>query len=62
MHLSLQDGDTPLMVATRKGRDRCVQLLLDRGAQVDHQNEVSAFWDQPSVSSYHVRLCEEGIV
>ena len=41
MHLSLQDGDTPLMVASREGHDGCVQLLLDRGAQVDHQNKVS---------------------
>ena len=49
MHLSLQDGDTPLMVATLEGRDGCVQLLLDRDAQVNHQNKVSAFWDQPSV-------------
>ena len=49
MHLSLQDGDTPLMVASREGRYRCVQLLLDRGAQVNHQNKVSEFWDQPSV-------------
>ena len=39
-----------------------MRLLLDRGAQVDHQNKVSAFRDQPSVSSYHVPLCEEGIV
>ena len=62
MHLSLQNGDTPLMVATREGHDWCVQLLLNKGAQIDHQNEVIAFWDQPSVSSYHVPLCEEGIV
>ena len=62
MHLSLQDGYTPLMVASRGGHDGCMQLLLDQGAQVDHQNKVSAFWDQPSVSSYHVPLCEEGIV
>ena len=62
MHLSLQNGDTPLMVASCWGHDVCVQLLLNRGAQVDHQNKVSAFWDQPSVSTYHVPLCEEGIV
>ena len=62
MHLSLQNGDTPLMVATREGHYRCVQLLLDRGGQVNHQNKVSAFCDQPSVSSYHVPLCEEGMV
>ena len=62
MHFSLQNGDTPLMVASREGHTGCVQLLLDKGAQVDYQNEVSAFWDQISVSSYHVPLCEEGIV
>ena len=62
MHLSLQDGYTPLMEASRGGHDGCVQLLLDRGAQIDHQNKVSAFRDQPSVSLYYVPLCEEGIV
>ena len=38
------------MVASREGRDGCVQLLLDRGAQGEHQNKVSAFWDQPWIS------------
>ena len=50
MHLSLQDGYTPLMRASLRGHDGCVQLLLDRGAQIDHQDKVSAFRDQPSVS------------
>ena len=45
------------MMASREGRDGCVKLLLNRGAQIDHQNKVSAFRDQPSVSSYHVPLC-----
>ena len=49
MHLSLQYGYTPLMRASGGGHDGCVQLLLDGGAQIDHQNEVSAFRDQPSV-------------
>ena len=62
MHLSLQYGSTPLMLASFWSHDGCVQLLLDRGAQIDHQNVVSAFRDQPSVSLYHVPLCEEGIV
>ena len=62
MHLSLQAGYTPLMWASNRGHDGCVQLLLDRGAQIDHQSEVSAFRDQPSVSLYYVPLCEEGIV
>ena len=39
------------MVASGGGHDGCVQLLLDRGAQIDHQNKVSAFRDQPSVCS-----------
>ena len=62
MHLSLQYGYTPLMTASRWGHDGCVQLLLDRGAQIDHRNRVSTFRDQPSVSLYYVPLCEEGIV
>ena len=62
MHLSLQDGNTPLMWASSKGHDGCVQLLLDRGAQIDHQNKVSAFRDQPGVCLYYVLLCNRGIV
>ena len=50
MHLSLQYGNTPLMVASREGHDGCVQLILDWGVDVDHQNKVSAFRDQSSVS------------
>ena len=50
MHLSLQDGDTPLMAASRGGHVRCVLLLLDKGAQINHQNKVRTFWDQSSVS------------
>ena len=48
VHLSLQYGYTPLREASRGGHDGCVQLLLDRGAQIDHQDKVvSAFRDQP---------------
>ena len=36
------------MWASREGHDGCVQLLLERGAKIDHQNRVSAFRDQPS--------------
>ena len=38
----LQSGWNPLMEASRGGNTRCVQLLLDRGAQLDHQTKVTA--------------------
>ena len=42
MYLSLQnDGDSPLMVASRQGHFEIVALLLDKGAKVNHQNWVS---------------------
>ena len=41
MHLSLQFGDTPLMCASHKGLVEYVRLLLDRGAGVNMQDEVS---------------------
>ena len=42
MHLSLQGGRTPLMEASAKGHVGFVQLLLDRDAQVNRQDKVSA--------------------
>ena len=41
--LSLQNGRSPLMVAASRGRVKCLQLLLDKGADVNHQDEVSSF-------------------
>ena len=38
----LQDGQTPLMMASSGGHVGCVQMLLGSGAQVDHQDKVSA--------------------
>ena len=44
MHLliSLQEGETPLMRASSGGHITCVQLLLEKGAHVNHQANVSA--------------------
>ena len=47
------------MWASGGGHDGCVQLLLDGGAQTDHQNKVSAFRDQPSVGSQWCRAVGE---
>ena len=60
MHLSLQNGRTPLMVASGGGQVECVKLLLDRGAQANHQSEVSLI---DVVCCHHQNpLCEEGIL
>ena len=40
--LSLQWGRTPLIKASAGGHVGCVQLLLDRGAQANLQDKVSA--------------------
>ena len=38
MHLSLQDGETALMKASKAGHMECVQVLLDKGADVNMQH------------------------
>ena len=42
MHVasSLQDGVTPLMVASAIGNVECVKTLLEKGAQVNIQDKV----------------------
>ena len=37
----LQEGATPLIMASQDGCDDVVQLLLDRGARIDHPAKVA---------------------
>ena len=39
--LCLQNGESPLMVASSGGHYEIVKLLLDKGAEVNLQNKVS---------------------
>ena len=41
MYLYLQDGKSPLVMASSRGHFEIVKLLLDKGAEVNHQNKVS---------------------
>ena len=41
MYLYLQNGVSPLMVASSRGHFEIVKLLLDKGAEINHQNNVS---------------------
>ena len=41
MHISLQDGQTALMLASVAWCIGCVKVLLDKGAKVNMQNKVS---------------------
>ena len=36
----MQDGDTPLYMASQEGHEGVVELLLEKGANVDQQDEV----------------------
>ena len=51
MLLSLQDGETALMKASESGQIMYVRVLLDKGADLNIPNNVSAFWDD---QSWHV--------
>lgn len=42
MFLSFQFKQTALMIASNGGHDGCVNLLLEKGAKVDLQDQVSA--------------------
>ena len=65
VYLFLQNGQSPLMVATSRGDVECLQLLLDKGADVSQQNKVSSFHHEmtslPLVHVYHVPLYEWSI-
>ena len=41
IHSSLQNGTSSLMLACENDREKVVKILLDRGAHVDHQDNVS---------------------
>ena len=36
----MQDGATPLCIASQGGHKGVVELLLEKGANIDHQNKV----------------------
>ena len=42
VYLSLQDGQTVLMLASSEGHSECVKDLLDKGAEINMQDKVSA--------------------
>ena len=49
-----QDGDCPLRMASWKGHDRTVEILLEAGARVDLQNKVEGCYSV-SLVVYHVQ-------
>ena len=65
MHLSFQYGETALIWASREGRMECVKVLLDRGAKVNMQDQVSAIsFEEGTVREMYkgVRDREDGMV
>ena len=52
MHLSFQDGGTALMKASESERLECVKVLLDRGADVNMQDKVSAAYKNIHVAMF----------
>ena len=60
MHLSLQYGYTPLTVASLRGRDGCVKLLLDRGAEVDHQPQMPLAYGNAASRQWQILSLAKG--
>ena len=54
MHLSLQDGWTALMMASKAETVECVKVLLDGGVQVNMQDKVSGVIMQCVHAMQHV--------
>ena len=42
MYCSLQGGNTALITASWSGQKDCIEELLEKGAKVDHEDQVSA--------------------
>jgi ankyrin repeat protein len=47
LHLLLQDGETPLYVAARFGKDNVAKVLLSEGAEVNIPNMVRTRFPAP---------------
>ena len=62
--LHVQDGETALYIASSKGHDQIVELLLRREADVNHQTKVSLFiefiWQQIRVQTpvHNLDFCD----
>ena len=55
--LYVQDSQTPLFIASRKGHDQIVELLLRRKADVNHQTKVRLFMSSMCILLYCTGLC-----
>ena len=57
--LYIQDNQTPLYIACRKGHDQIVELLLRRKAEsdVNHQKKVRLFMSSVCILLYCTGLC-----
>ena len=56
VYLSLQDGQSPLMKSVSRGNVECLQLLLDKGADVNQLYKVSSLHHEIRSLPYHVLL------